>query len=409
MKKWNLFFILFPIFLGSCHSSPKTATITDDIIYIDISKDYPSKELSFGTGSMLDYEYVPIETSDDVLLDGSAQIHHVSDKYVVIIEPIRGNIFIFDRKGNIVSHFNHKGQGPQEYAVINSMVFDEKAEEIFVLISYHHRIMVYSITGQYIRTINPENILSDVYNFDDENFLVYDTENLHEDNYSKNPYMFVSKKDGSITSVLNIHLPVRYDPRVFEQVTVNGENLITAHHFFIKNKRYDGDNFLIGDISSDTIYMLTKNKELKPFIVRTPSVHSTDPHLVCTHIRKTDNYILLFITTLDYNGALQGRAQNWKYLMYEFETHEVYTLSNPPLGNSYNDHYLQGNIDVRFFPPYALKAAISKFQKEFEQLVAKGIDEKDKKRLEDMLQIIENVTIDPNDELNPWVFITHLK
>ena len=96
---------------------------------------------------------MPLETTKDVVLDRIARIGYVSEKYILVIESSRGNIYLFDRNGKIVSHFNHKGPGPEEYQIVSFAVFDEKNEEIFVFDTVTSRILVYSIAGKYRRTL----------------------------------------------------------------------------------------------------------------------------------------------------------------------------------------------------------------------------------------------------------------
>lgn len=75
---------------------------------IDISKQYPKKEVCLQ--DVADSEYVPLETTDDVLLSGIATLSAVTNKYILIHEPRQGDIYVFDRKGKLYSHFNHLGQ-----------------------------------------------------------------------------------------------------------------------------------------------------------------------------------------------------------------------------------------------------------------------------------------------------------
>jgi hypothetical protein len=50
----------------------------------DFSKNYSQKKLRLQ--DMADFEYVPLETTDDVLLGGSSELSAVSDKYILVHE-----------------------------------------------------------------------------------------------------------------------------------------------------------------------------------------------------------------------------------------------------------------------------------------------------------------------------------
>lgn len=343
-----------------CQSNPERAKL-GDIITIDISKNYPRPKKNDQV--FFDVEYVPLETNKDVLVDSEhAILKYISEQYIVVTTyGNRREIFIFNRNGKNISVLNHNGRGPEEYTAMRDVVFDEKNEEIFVFDNIGTgRILVYSITGEYKRTLkhSTDLFLTMAYEFDEETILVYDTKGLYDNTYSKKPYMFMSKKDGSIISTLNISLPVRYGNKVFHQFKdLSGQSWSYTSSISIPNRRHYGQEFVISDVSSDTIYWLTKNRDLIPFIVRTPSVHSTDPHLTCTTPFITDKYIFFHITTLDYVSLQKEMAPPAKVLMYGFETGEISTV------NSMFDselHTLQKNIDAELLDVTFLKDAYEK-------------------------------------------------
>lgn len=289
---------------------------------IDISKSYPKKEIRLQ--DIADSEYIPLETTDDVLLGNRLALSYVSDKYILIHEPIRGNIFIFNRDGTIYSHFNHKGQSGQEYAWIGDagVIFDEKNEEIFVC---NQSIQVYTLKGEYKRTLKINTVDSDskVFNIDDEALLVYDDVIIEpglEDKTMKDPYRLVSKKDGSLISVLNIHFPKRYSTRIAKIEKNSWGGLF----LFYTQSMYYGQDLMIADVSSDTLYQLTPNRKLIPLLTRKPSVHvSEEPRKVWATFLTTDKFIIIGTILLDFN-SVGGKIP---FFMYEFETGEVTRVS----------------------------------------------------------------------------------
>lgn len=72
----------------------------------------------------------------------------------------------------------------------------------------------------------------------------------------KNPYYFISKKDGSLVSVLDIYFPKKDSTRL-AQIDKNEWSSISI--WFPKNMHY-GKDLVIADISSDTLSLLTQNK-----------------------------------------------------------------------------------------------------------------------------------------------------
>ncbi|MDR1097098.1 MAG: 6-bladed beta-propeller [Tannerella sp.] len=278
---------------------------------IDFSKEHPKKELRLQ--DIADIEYVPLETTDDVLLSDKATLSYVSDNYILVHELIRGDIFVFNRNGKIHSHFNHKGASGREYTWIGAgTMLDEKEEEIFVC---SHTIHVYSLDGEYRRTldIRLNHYETKVFNLDDETLLVYDDVHVEQPGMKSsppktNPYRLVSKKDGSTVSVLDIHLPERYSTRSAQQ------------YIYYPNSMYYGQDFVIADISSDTLYRLTQNRELTPLLIRRPSVHaSSDPRTVWTTLLTTDKFILTGTIPI----GSKRRGGRIPIFMYEFETGET--------------------------------------------------------------------------------------
>ncbi|MDR1369718.1 MAG: 6-bladed beta-propeller [Dysgonamonadaceae bacterium] len=114
MKIKNLILLTSFLLTGSQVISSQSKTV--DLPVIDISKKYQKKDIVLQ--DIADIEYIPLETTDDVLLGNRPILSCVSDKYILVHETIRGDIFVFDRTGKIISHFNRKGQSGMEYTWI---------------------------------------------------------------------------------------------------------------------------------------------------------------------------------------------------------------------------------------------------------------------------------------------------
>ena len=371
-----LFFL--SIFTSCRFSSPKT-----ELFEIDISKNHPLKELHIQT--VADVEYIPLETTDAILLDSRPMLAYVSNKYIFVWQK-RGDIFIFDRNGKAVFHFNRLGNGTEEYSRLLNAIFDEKNEEVFVCANLG-QILVYSPAGEYKRTLKlPDEIRTmTVYNFDDETILVYDETGLQNNQYKEEPYLFISKQDGSIVSTLNLRLPLRYPNRTASRTSVSGETqppvLIT-----IPNNIRDGGDFVIANISSDTIYTLTKSRNLAPMLIRKPSVHSSgdDVKIVLTSLLSTDKFFFLWKTTLD-AAAVLNNQNIYTSLLYEKETgntsHVSFINDDFPSRSwiiSVDNLDIGKNMTADFIETHILKEAFEekKLKGELEKLTA-TLDEED--------------------------------
>ena len=191
MKKLLFVSLALCLAFGASAQSKQSAS---QLPVIDITKDYPKKKLILQ--EIATTEYIPLETSDKVLLDGVATLHcSFTENYITTYNAQEGQIFVFDRKGKICHTFNHKGGSGEEYNYPLQLRLDEKAKELF-LVDVSNKIRVYSIDGKYKRTLSiPENVRIEImYNCDDQNLLCYDSYML--DNQGKHPnarpYLLVS-------------------------------------------------------------------------------------------------------------------------------------------------------------------------------------------------------------------------
>ena len=298
-----------------------------DLIEIDISSQkYPVKELYLQ--DIAKVEYIPLETNMNTLISGSVRIVHVSDDYIIASNIIDGDIFVFNGKGKSKFSFNHKGRGPMEYNQLYSIFFDEKAKEIFIFDGYSvtPQFLVYNEDGKFKRTLSVTSSFSprDVYDLDEETFLVYDVWGLNNNMYSKKPYVFISKKDGSTVDTLDVYLSERISNRVFFEVEVNGQKGMMPITLDIPNNRSYGKNILIVDWTLDTIYRLTPKKELFPLIVRKPSAQNSNPKMIISNALITDKFILFTKAILDFEMAKSKNTFTSMALMYDFKTNQLY-------------------------------------------------------------------------------------
>lgn len=306
--------LLICLFMVSQVINSQSKTI--NLPVIDFSKNYPTKEIRLQ--DIADSEYIPLETTDDVLLSDKAVLTAVSDKYILVYEPLLGDIFVFNRNGKIHAHFNHKGQSGQEYAWIRCAILDENNEEIFIC---NQSIQVYSLNGKYKRTLKINTLQNEsaVYNFDDEALLLYDNviiDSGFENKTKKKPYRLMSKKDGSLITVLNIYFSKRYSPSILQK---EGK-YERAIQIYYPSSIYYGHDFMIANISSDTLYKLTQNKKISPVLVRKPSVHASEPRKVWTTHLTTDKFMIIGTVLLDFNSKLLEKIP---FFMYEFETGKI--------------------------------------------------------------------------------------
>lgn len=389
------FFLIIQLLVGSQLMTPQSKT--GDLPVIDISKKYSKKHLTLQ--DVADVEYVRLETTDEVLMCGVSLsdvsvLASVTDKYIITYELKRGDIFVFNRNGKIVDHFNRKGGGSQEYAYISGhsggVIFDEKNEEIFVCSHNQNKIQVYSLSGKYKRTLNFDGTgYSEICNFNDETLLVYDEINYIDTFKTKKnqqPYRLISKQNGSTVDVLDINLPQRYSSTFNGNIIRDGKSIPMKRIIDLQNNRYNGQDFMIADLSSDTMYALTRNKELSSLLVRKPSVHASEPLTVWSIVFTTDKYMMIRTVTLDWAkaGIPLAMSKSIKIFVYEFQSGEIYDLlfvntSCPSIAwmGPQQPVSTAKNTTAELIPVHTLKeyARLNFFKGDFEKFVEQLDDE----------------------------------
>ncbi|MDR0953914.1 MAG: 6-bladed beta-propeller [Rikenellaceae bacterium] len=326
---------------------------------IDVSRDYPKEEISWQ--AIADVEYVPLAISDDVLLASYDRLFYLSDRFIMIYSISSGDIYIFSRDGEIISHFNRQGRGPNEYGMIKDVVFDENTEEFFVVDIYSSRILVFSLTGKHKRTLTlPNEWQIKAYNFDKEALLVYDDGGVTAGSFKTMPYHLISKADGSIIETLHIDMPQRYSNMIFTNNQVYALGLSN-------NRLGGGKDFTLADISCDTVYRYTREKVLSPAFVRTPSVHDTEPKTVLTTALVSDRFIVFTITSLDFESSMRGSGFSVRPLMYDYATgsttEPVFKNDDYPSlkwDGAYNEIDIPANTFAQILDPLELKDAHEK-------------------------------------------------
>ena len=177
MKKTTIYLMaLCMIVFSACTNQQKESN--GPLPVADFEKEYPEKDLLVSEHA--DVEYIRLETTDEVLLDGIASLYlSVTDRFIVTNNMREGRIFVFDRQGKHLHNFMRKGQSGEEFVFANRVRVDDKAEEIFVL-DTRNKVLVYTLDGKFKRVLDipKEMRADDLWNYDDEWLLSYDSYNL---------------------------------------------------------------------------------------------------------------------------------------------------------------------------------------------------------------------------------------
>ena len=284
MNKSSIFFVALCMMCSSACTTQQKEN-SGPLPVVDFEKEYPGKNLLVSEHA--DVEYVRLETSDEVLLDGIASIYlSVTDRYIVTNNMREGRIFVFNRQGKHLHNFMKKGNSGEEFVYAKVVRVDDKAEEIFVL-DTRNKVLVYTLDGKFKRVLDiPKDMMADdLWNYDDEWLLSYDIYNLDRGDLpcAEQPFFLLSKKDGSVKRV-EVNAKDRIGPRIYFEQDGKRAVMSVSFNYIYKN----GDEFVLGELGNDTVFMLKKG-EVSPLLVRTPGSKDKDVRsMMCVPFKLRD-------------------------------------------------------------------------------------------------------------------------
>lgn len=293
------------------------------MISLDLSKDYPKKKLILQ--DIADIDYIPLETRNDALVN-QASNYGIYDSIIIFSDFMSGEFLVFNKNGKIKNHFNNKGGSGEEYRSCLEFMYDEKAQEIFVLDDISlRRILVYSINGRFKRKLSlPKDCkLDQIIDINDSLFLAKRSELYMRLDDKGFDYLLMSKKDARTISALPISVPKRIS-RVFTGI-VDGKRgrYMTCPWNCIIN---DAQRSIIADKSSDTVYLIEKDAKLKPLFVRIPAVLGRNPAILLDATKLTDRYFFFTKEVYDYEGDNAKGITSSFELVFDRNKHELFEM-----------------------------------------------------------------------------------
>ena len=276
---------IFLLVMTSCGSDNAS---TDGFITVDVTKSSYSPKKELVLQDFMDVEYIPLETNDEFINQGYVQA--VGEKYIIVTNYRKdGDIFVYNRNGKAIRKINHKGQGGKEYISFRTITLDEENNELFVNDHYAKKIVVYDLEGNFKRSFKQNDkgkslFYWEIFNYDKENLICYDELN------EEIPFLLISKQDGSITK--EIKVPFK-EKKVFIQLLKYEGGIRTAGPGNYSRITPFKGNWILLEPSSDTIYTLMPDCSLRPFIAKTPPVHTLDPEFYLILKLVSDRYYFM--------------------------------------------------------------------------------------------------------------------
>lgn len=357
MKKATTILATLLLVMAGCGSDQQAA---NDLITVDVTKDYPKKELILQ--DFMNVEYIPLETSDEFITQGDVMA--IGNTYIVVKNYTNdGNIYFFDRQtGKGIRKINKKGQGAEEYAFINGIVLDEDREEMFVNSSSMKKIFVYDLSGNFKRSFNHTEGAEylDVFNYDEDNLIRYDMSVYYKEGEKRDKGFYhavISKQDGSVTRTIPIPFDIVKAPFIQK-----GDGVaVTSIRPIIPWQ----ENWLLVETSSDTVYSYAPEKnKLRPFLVKKPTVN---PEILLTMGPVTDRYC--FMRTIEkVFDFTTGRGFPFTDLMYDKQENAVFNaeVMNADYSNKQTVDLTShaGNSEVATFQNLAAYQLVEAYKKD---------------------------------------------
>ena len=298
MKRTNAIWTIALLIMTGLAGCKQSATQSDDLITVDVTKNYSKKDLILQ--DFMDVEYIALETNDEFLTQGF--VLDIGKDIIIVKNRVNsGDIFIFDRKGKAIKKINRLGQGGQEYTYILGVTLDEDNGEIFVNDHYVNKLLVYDLDGNFKRSFNHKegSMYDRIYNFDRENLICHDGSFDNDGVGNKQSFTVISKQDGSI--IKEIQIP--YEKQKSTILTAIDEAQGMVYSAGPRNQElilYNSSSILV-EPSSDTIYRFQSDYSMIPFFVRTPSIQSMDPEIFLFPGVLTDRYYFLQTVKKEFN------------------------------------------------------------------------------------------------------------
>ena len=287
MKRINLILTIILFLMAGCSGNRQS---DGGFITIDVTKSYPMKELILQ--DFADVEYVPLESADEFLNEG--WVYFVNNDFIILRNRNdRNAILTFDRHtGKALHRFSRQGGGPEEYNSFSDIVFDEDRKELFVKEVFKpYRILVYNPEGQFKRSFkNPEGTsYGYLYNYDRDH--LFSGQGSWDE--SGQAFHIISKQDGSVVRQIEIPYEKKAKlPAIIPAGYPVGVSAIALIPF--------KEDFIITELSTDTVYKYSPGQGLQPFIVRTPPIHSmSSPEVYLSPRVMSDRYYFIRMEKMD--------------------------------------------------------------------------------------------------------------
>jgi hypothetical protein len=143
-KRYILYLIITFLILTNCVNSQNDIGEAVETIPVSISN---LKKVNFS--EIFDsVRYIPLETTDDILIANITKIHYVDNRFFIYDERTM-SVFAFDEQGHCIWKIQNKGNGPREYTQLLGFDIDKNSRKIYLYCRLD-KILVYDWDGKFV-------------------------------------------------------------------------------------------------------------------------------------------------------------------------------------------------------------------------------------------------------------------
>lgn len=232
-----------------------------EAIPVDLSKD---KQHLLYSSFVEKLDYIHINTGKECLLSGIKKIYFDHDT-IIIHDTKSEGIFAFTTTGNLVSHINYKGQGPEEFLDDNAIAVDTLNNFIYVYDMMNFKINAYTYKGAFAFSEKIDYFMRD-FSLSDNKLVAFQP--CINQAYKKNGvwvYDFITQKETTL-------LEHDEDNQLFEFMATYTKQIKDTIYY------YDRNNDYIYVIKNDSISTLAKIKLKQAIPTNVREIASPNPN-----------------------------------------------------------------------------------------------------------------------------------
>lgn len=383
MKRLGLCSVLVLLLLG-LNGCKDHAGNKGPLPVLDLQTDRPEKDAALQDLGKV--RYFRLQTPESVLLGDRMKLVP-SETGLFFFQSSSGDVIGFNKKGEMISRFNRKGQGAEEYTWIHHVLYDEKRKEVFL--EAISQMKVFDLEGNYKRTLNiPDSLQMDALESLDENTMIFldmkgallvkdgGTTKMDDNPEANNqPYVLMDKDTGEKIERLPIVSNNRY--RSMIMTTREGQPFL-----LINRMRYllscNGGGCLISEPAADTLYRLSPDHSLEPVFAKFPLSREKEGKIACEIRALTPKQMLVNVVFMKDQGGRFLRTELYLYNVAENSFSRVKLTNKDWEGGDMMNYVFNNNKLYYTLYPFTLLEAMEKNKLSGDLLeITKTLDEDD--------------------------------